>query len=520
MIAANLESRFERLYHRLGPRHLAVARWGALVFLMVAVGGMVPFYAPYIPESEGMWLRPLLVFEAMIVVIGGLGAAPSWKRASAPVEEWLHGNRTPEQSRAAWECARTLPSVLVQRAMLWGVGAMLLPGLLYASIEFEATPFRIVLATIAGLAGGVWVSAVFVPFYELYLRPLRLDIARHVPDLGNGSLEVRTSIGLKLLLAVPLISLLTGLAVAIAATLDSREWRDLAVLAFATIGVTFALSGGMILLLTRALAAPINDLLDATTHVLAGDRSARAEVTSDDEIGDIGLSFNTMLDHIDDYTRQNEHLLHEVRQSRARIIAASDAERIRVERKIHDGTQQRLVTLALKLRMLQESPGLDEALRVRVDACAAELDGALDDLRELARGLHPSVLSTDGLRPALQHLASRSRLPVTIDVPGDRWSIAVESTAYFVASEALANVVKYADASSATVRMTEDGEHLILEISDDGVGGATLGTGTGLAGLADRLEAVGGELTIDSPVGDGTVVRAVLPARAQERSRA
>lgn len=518
MIADRLESFLERLYRSLGARHLAAARWAALGFLMVAVGGLVPFYMPYIPESDGMWLRPLLVFEVMIVVVGGLGAAPSWKRAAAPVEAWLEGDRSPEQSRAAWECVRTLPSILVQRALFWGVAGMLVPGLIYAAFEFDATPFRLVLATIAGLAGGMWVAAVFVPAYELYLRPLRLDIARHVQDPGAGSLEVRTSIGLKLLLAVPLISLLTGLAVAIAATLGSREWQDLAVLAFATIVVTFVISGGMILLLTRALEAPIGDLVDATTRVLAGDLSARAEVTSDDEIGDIGLSFNSMLDHIADYTRQNEQLLHEVRQSRARIIAASDAERIRVERKIHDGTQQRLVTLALKLRMLQESPSLDERLRPRVDACARELDGALDDLRELARGLHPSVLSTDGLRPALQHLASRSSLPVTIDVPGDRWSIPVESTAYFVASEALANVVKYANASAATVSLTEEGDHLVLVISDDGVGGATLGTGTGLAGLADRLEAVGGVLTIDSPNGAGTVVRAVLPARVEERS--
>jgi signal transduction histidine kinase len=191
-------------------------------------------------------------------------------------------------------------------------------------------------------------------------------------------------------------------------------------------------------------------------------------------------------------------------------VAASAAERKRIERNIHDGAQQQLVALALKLRLLEDTsddPAMRESIRVIQD----RLRGALEELRELARGLHPSVLSTDGLQPALAHLAEHAAVPVDVDVPDRRFPEMIESTAYYVASEALANVAKYASAQHARVQVNAENGHLVLTVTDDGVGGAHAEPGSGLAGLKDRVEAIDGRLTVTSPAGHGTRLVAELP---------
>jgi signal transduction histidine kinase len=204
--------------------------------------------------------------------------------------------------------------------------------------------------------------------------------------------------------------------------------------------------------------------------------------------------------------------LDELRGSRARIVEAGDAERRRLERNLHDGAQQRLVGVALQLRLLQNrirgDPDTAESL---VTAVSDEVAQSLDELRELARGLHPAVLE-HGLGPALDAVATRSRVPVTVscDLPG-RLPQPVELAAYFVACEALTNVAKYADASGATVRAWQAAGVATVEIADDGIGGADDSRGSGLRGLADRVEALDGHLRIVSPAGAGTVVTAELP---------
>jgi signal transduction histidine kinase len=204
--------------------------------------------------------------------------------------------------------------------------------------------------------------------------------------------------------------------------------------------------------------------------------------------------------------------LDELKGSRARIVEAGDAERRRLERNLHDGAQQRLVSVALQLRLLQNrirgDPQTAESLVTEV---RDEVAQSLEELRELARGLHPAVLE-HGLGPALQAVATRSRVPVTVScaVPG-RLPQPVELAAYFVACEALTNVAKYASASAATVRAWHDNGVATIEIADDGVGGAHDSGGSGLRGLADRVEALDGRLHVVSPAGAGTVVTAELP---------
>jgi signal transduction histidine kinase len=205
--------------------------------------------------------------------------------------------------------------------------------------------------------------------------------------------------------------------------------------------------------------------------------------------------------------------LDEVRDSRARLVEAAVTERRRLERNLHDGAQQRLVTLALHLRMAQETlPDDPPAAEAMLDGVGDDLKQALEELRELARGLHPAVLSDRGLVPALQSLASRAPFPVKIvGVPSLRLTESVEAAVYYVVAESLTNAAKHADASEARVQISATPDEVIVEISDNGSGGAHMGRGSGLRGLADRIEALGGQLAVRSPPGGGTVVRATLP---------
>jgi signal transduction histidine kinase len=203
----------------------------------------------------------------------------------------------------------------------------------------------------------------------------------------------------------------------------------------------------------------------------------------------------------------------ELRASRARLVETADAERRRLERDLHDGAQQRLVSLALGLRLARSKlgPESDQAGAL-LDEAIEELSDATEELRELARGIHPAVLSDRGLDAALVALAGRARLPVELnETPGERLPPPVESAAYFVVAEALTNVARYAQASRADVRVARANGRLVVEVSDDGVGGADPGRGSGLRGLADRVSALDGQLQVDSPSGRGTVVRADIP---------
>jgi signal transduction histidine kinase len=209
---------------------------------------------------------------------------------------------------------------------------------------------------------------------------------------------------------------------------------------------------------------------------------------------------------------ESEERLAELRASRERLVAASDAERRRLERNLHDGAQQRLVSVALQLRMIQHHVHSDPALVERLAKSAAEeLSRSLEELRELARGLHPAVLN-HGLKAALDSLASRASVPTTVFFAcPERLPEPVELAAYFVACEALANVAKYAQATKASVQLTRRNGVAVIEIADDGIGGADESSGTGLQGLADRVAALDGTLRIVSPPGQGTVVTAEVP---------
>src|SRR5215210_6221480 len=226
--------------------------------------------------------------------------------------------------------------------------------------------------------------------------------------------------------------------------------------------------------------------------------------------GPAGLSLENRLLRAE-LRRQND----ELRASRARLVAAADAERRRLERDLHDGAQSRFVAIALELRRAHAKAPPGSEVAGMLDRAIAELGTGLEELRELARGIHPAVLTERGLDAALEALAARGPVPVDVSrALGGRVAEQVEIAAYYVVSEALANVAKYAGASHATVRVEHRDGRLVVAVADDGVGGARPEAGSGLRGIADRVGALDGRLEIDSPIGAGTRVRVEIPCAA------
>jgi signal transduction histidine kinase len=257
----------------------------------------------------------------------------------------------------------------------------------------------------------------------------------------------------------------------------------------------------------RALAEGDLQSFDFAVDTPVGRRAFEARVTAS------GQDEATAI--IRDFTDQRAIDV-ELRRSRARIVEATDAERRRLERDLHDGAQQRLVALSLALRRLrtrlENRPVPDGTSVAAADQAAAELKLAISELRELARGIHPAILTEAGLAAAIGALALRSAVPAVVtDKPDRRLPPAVEATAYFVVSEALANTAKHAGATRVGIGATCTDTILRVEVIDDGVGGADRGRGTGIEGLHDRVAALGGTMTVDSPPGQGTLVVAEIP---------
>ena len=224
------------------------------------------------------------------------------------------------------------------------------------------------------------------------------------------------------------------------------------------------------------------------------------------------ISHMALFADITERKRQEE----EVRASRSRIVQAADDARRMLERNLHDGAQQRLVALSLSLRLAQNRITTDpEAAETILESARDELSLAIEDLRELARGIHPAVLTDRGLEAAVTTLADRSPVPVEVSMPAERLPTTVEAAAYYVIAEALTNVAKYAKASVARVQVSRENGRALVEVSDDGVGGANAAGGSGLRGLADRVEALDGTLEVESPLGGGTRISAQLPVAAK-----
>ncbi|MDX1511198.1 MAG: HAMP domain-containing protein [Nitriliruptorales bacterium] len=505
MIVQRLDQFFEFLLRRLGRRYLAVLRASVLVIIVVVADSLVGLvlFVHLDPTSEE-FTRIMLVSNAVIIAVGLVWLAPTWRRIGAPIEAVLAGRREPDVVLAAWRAVQTFALDHLRVGVQAGVVALLL-ATVYGTWDADFTLLEALVAIFAQLIVLGFITAVAWPVIELASRPIRRLLA---PLLPRDVVVERAgpALGLRVTLSIVGISLVTSVVVAIVATLDGTIETFGGLLLVST-AVTVTFGGLLALLLSGSLLAPLDDLLTTARRVAAGRLDQRVDVTSSDEIGEVAGAFNEMLDAI-------ERSSAEVRASRERIVAASDAERRRIERNIHDGAQQHLVALALRLRALEARLADDPAAAAEAAAAVGAAQSALGELRDLAQGLHPSILTSDGLAAAFELLADRAPVPVTVSADPTRFPEIVESTAWFVASEALANVGKYAQATAASVSAVARDGNLVVEVADDGVGGALLDKGSGLRGLTDRVEAVGGTLSVDSRPGVGTTIIASLPLAA------
>jgi signal transduction histidine kinase len=277
----------------------------------------------------------------------------------------------------------------------------------------------------------------------------------------------------------------------------------------AFVAAAIGLGGSVLLIvlfavyLSRAIVGPVRRAAGMAGRLAGGDLGARLPEHGVGEIGVLERSFNTMAGSL-------QASRAELAASRARIVAAGDQARRRIERDLHDGIQQRLVSMTLELRAAEANAPPE--LRAQLVEIAGELINATDDLRELSRGIHPAILSEGGLPPALRALARRSVVPVEleVDIPA-RAPEQIEVAAYYVVSEALTNTAKHAEATIAWIDVHARNGVLRLSVRDDGAGGAAPSHGSGLVGLTDRVQALGGTVEITSPPGGGTTVLVHLP---------
>jgi signal transduction histidine kinase len=373
------------------------------------------------------------------------------------------------------------------------------------------TPISSLLISIYAVAVSCGLVGVFFFLvWEAALRPLARELA---PQLSSNILLHKRgpSISTKLFVLLVLTSLFNGFIVGSVALIPASYEARATVSTLVSIAVSIALAASVIWLLRRSFVSRVDEIRQALDRVEGGAREGiDLPPLAGDDLDDVTRAFNAM-------TRQLKQGEDDIRLSRTRIVAAADESRKRIERNIHDGAQQRLVALVLDLRMLEDQVSAlsPEELVSALHQTGDSLKAALAELRELARGLHPSVLTTDGLGPAIEQLASRSSIPVSIGVTQTRFPEAVETACYFTVAEALANVAKYANASEAAVVIEQQDGRLRLQVRDNGVGGADPKAGSGLTGLVDRIAALDGTLTVDSPSAVGTTLTVELPLDAK-----
>jgi signal transduction histidine kinase len=464
-----LRSRFDRAFLAVAAvALLSTALLALLTFDPRAFG--VDAYNPYLLVSDPAIAAAAIAASTLasfVVLIGFLGIFTlRWARASGPAR-------------------RTFSPVLVPSYVL------VISIMVAVALNAVGAPDDVQLA--AGITQALARALIPIGFLVAILRTrmARSAVADLVVELGDAPTPARLRDALANALGDP----------------------DLGVAYWSPVSATFVVADGV------PAALPAEGSGRAVT-VLERDGAPIAAIIHDaallDDPGLVASVASAMRLAVENERLQGEveAQLGEVRESRARIVAAGDAERKRVERDLHDGAQQRLVSLTLSLRLanLKLGDDADPEVRRSLEQASDEARAALGELRELARGIHPQILTEAGLGPAIESLAARSTVDVVVDNGTDRrFSPAVEAAAYFVVSEALANVAKYADAKRALVRTAWNDDELTIEIADDGVGGATPGPGGGLRGLADRLSAIDGRLEIVSPVGGGTHLLAHIP---------
>jgi len=516
----------DRLYARFGTHYVALVL-GWLEFLALAGGMLSAVVASRLLDRS---FRPpldlVLMVEGAIAVGCGVPFVFLWREAR-PLTDWIRDGRPQDAASAAWQTGvmlirRALPrcfalsSVLLIPANVWAVDHYHLGGASGFPVAWIFTQF------------GIAVTAAYMFFVgEAMLRPMVEDAARVVPPAG-GVRQPRGWIRQKVLLA---LAVTTSFAVLMSQAIGSightPTSRMLGAVAIAAL-IALTFTPVLIRAVTDSVVGPVRTLTSATARAAAGDLEHPVPVTSDDELGVLTTSFNDMIrglrerevlrnDKIELSSALQasledlQHHAEELRASRARVVTAADVERRRMERDLHDGAQQQLVLLGLKLGLAERLIEKDAAAATAMhDELRADLRKALSELRDLAHGIYPAVLENEGLPGALREAVERAAIPTELHCDGARrYPPELEAAVYFCCLEALQNAAKHAGAGAKVrIDLVERARSLVFEVADDGRGydtAAGIG-GVGVQNMTDRIGALGGELTIESTPGSGTTI--------------
>jgi signal transduction histidine kinase len=499
-----LDRLFERLYQRTRQHYFeALLVINTIWFCLVVAPVNVVANRLFFELNTNQALRLLAAFE-IAIVLATPGLFLLVLRRHAPAIRWLRGEPGADPSEA-WTSAVIDLAGTVFRGAVWYC-AWVFPAVIYVRsyIDFSAVT---ILAWCG--AAAVWVAGAALFDYLLFERALRPPLqklsAALPPDFEppGGGLSLRN----KLLAILLLLSMFSGSFV-VSVTMNSANSLSpagqMGVLLGVTVAFTVTLALALSLLVRESVLTRIETLRRAMGRVARGEYDAHVPPLGGDELDELGRSFNEMVNRLG---RHDE----ELRESRARIVAASDAGRRQVERDLHDGAQQQLVTLRLRIGMARQAVAADPRAAALLDEARDDLSRALEELRDLAHGIYPAVLTTDGLPAALEAAAERCPLPVTVELDGGAGRLApdVEAAVYFCCVEALQNAAKHAGPNAkVAIHLGSDPSGFRFEVRDNGVGydPAALGLSAGMQNMADRIGALGGTLRVESAPGAGTSV--------------
>ena len=502
---------FEWLYARAGGRYPTMIAVGTvLVVSALVVPGYCALLVPIYDLDASTYLRVVLIWNAFLIPGGALGFAVLGLRSLAPVRRWCRGERSLENAAAVWSA--TVPGLPRAVAAALGCyvigscGAVVLVGL---ELDFPLRGYPIYFGVIIALIGVA--GAVAFLCFEQLLRPVLREAVAALPP--GSDMPAGTTLSAKALLIVPVISFITAVFVVAAAINDLAPELYLGVGVGTSLLVSLTVASVLARALRTSLVGRVETLRDAMRAVDEGDLDVQVPPLAGDEIDEIGRSFNQMVAGL----RERATLREDLQDSRARIVAASDAARRRVERDLHDGAQQHLVLLRLRISEARSAVERDAgaAAMAALTEADQDLQEALDELRRIAHGLYPAALETEGLPGALSSTARRIGTDVSVVCEGvGRYPRGVETAVYFACAEALQNAAKHAGpAARTTVTLSADATTLSFEVADDGAGFAGPGrmSGDGLHNMADRIGAVGGSFEIEASPGAGTRVRGRIP---------
>jgi signal transduction histidine kinase len=504
----------DRVYARHGARYPVLLLGFVYLTGALAVGpALALFPIRYEGLSLGQAAIALLVTEAGLLIAVGTGFLASWSSLRA-LRRWGNGQRDGATRKAARRAAFGLPARMLVGSL---AAAPFAPGFVILVTSPVHHTAAVDIAEI-GIGEAVAASFFLLSVYlmlDVGLRPIRASVS--APATPRGAVSRLSARLLSIVLFLVFIGVCAGgFWVQHRGPTPAGHFMDVL-----PIAAGFTLLSAVIVapLLAGTVLSPIRRLIRGTRAVGSGALDAEVPVASNDELGELSQSFNTMVSGLRERSELREHnaqLVEELRASRARVVAAADTERRALERDLHDGAQQQLVLLGLKLgmagRLIDSDPAAARALH---EELKGELELALRELRDLAHGIYPPLLESEGLRGALDEATKRATIAVSLECDGiGRYPSELEAAVYFCCREALQNASKHAgETARATVRLRQDGGALSFEVSDDGRGFDPAATriSAGTQNMTDRIGALGGSVKITSAPGQGTTIAGTIP---------